>query len=116
MGGGVAGCQDDQKSFFLPPCHPVTTSAASTHRDRREHSPITFVCLPKRAIEGHANDVVSIAPASEVGAESPPDCRGVVPGIRGESTAGQRLGSPSFVQVGIVNHVTHDFPVDTFVA
>ena len=79
-------------------------------------SPITLVILPKRAIEGDANDVVSIAAAGEVGAEAPPDCRGIVPGIRGEAPAGQRLGSSSFVQVGIVDHLARDFPVDTFVA
>jgi len=80
------------------------------------HAPIILVGLPERAIEGYSNDVVPITPASEVGAESTPDCRGFIRGIRGESTAGQRLGSTSFVQLGVVDRVACDFTVDTFVA
>jgi hypothetical protein len=88
---------------------PITPSA---------YDPITLIVirLPERAIEGYANDVIPITPASEVGAESTPDRRGLISGIRGESAASQRLGSAGFVQFGIVDRVACDFTVDTFVS
>ena len=77
---------------------------------------IHILGLPERAIEGGPNDIIAIAAAREIGAESASNRRRFIPGIRRQATASKFLGSTCFIQGGIVNRLACRFCVDAFVA